>query len=124
MTDLSHSDSSVSDSEPCSLGARWAAWKIYVFMRCASGGTHLTTEERAAVLRARRRRLSWKPASPLLVEWAVGPGDATLLASGEGLLSGRRHLHASTTIGKRTIHIDWATGTGGGPGFSYKLVRI
>ena len=124
MTDLSLSNPSVSDPAPCPLGTRWAAWKIYVFMRCASGGTHLTPEERTAVLRARRRRLSWTPVSPLSVEWTVGPGDATLLAGGEGLLSGRRHLHASTRIGTRTIHVDWATGTGGGPGFSYKLVRI
>jgi hypothetical protein len=124
VTDRSLSNLSVSDPAPCPLGTRWAAWKIYVFMRCASGGSHLASDERAAVLRARRRRLSWTPVSPLPVEWTVGPGDATLLAGGEGLLSGRRHLHASTTIGTRTIHIDWATGTGGGPGFSYTLVRI
>ena len=92
-------------------------------MRGASGGKHLTPEEREAVLRA-RRRLCWKPASPLSVEWAVGPGDATRLADSDSLLSRRRHLHASTAIGTRSIHIDWATGMGGGPGFYYKLVHI
>ena len=124
MTDIGHSSPSVSDPEPCPLGTRWAAWKIYVFMRGASGGEHLTPEEREAVRRARRRRLSWKPVSPLSVEWSVGPGDATRLADGDGLLCRRRHVHASTTIGTRSIHIDWATGMGGGPGFSYKLVHI
>ena len=93
-------------------------------MRGASGGTHLTPEEREAVLRARRRRLSWKPASTLSVEWSVGSGDGTRLADGDGLLHRRRHLHASTTVGTRSIHIDWATGMGGGPGFYYKLVRV
>ena len=67
MTDLSLSNLSVSDPAPCPLGTRWAAWKIYVFMRCASGGTHLTSEERAVVLRARRRRLSRTPVTPLPV---------------------------------------------------------
>ena len=124
VTDIGHSSPSVSDPEPCPLGTRWAAWKIYVFTRGVSGGEHLTPEEREAVRRARRRRLSWKPASPLSVEWSVGPGDAIRLADGGGLLYRRRHVHASTRIGTRSIHIDWATGMGGGPGFSYKLVHI
>jgi len=47
---------------------------IYVFIRGASGGKHLTPKEREAIRRARRRRLSWKPVSPLPVEWSVGPG--------------------------------------------------
>jgi hypothetical protein len=124
VTDIGHSSPSVSGPEPCPLGTRWAAWQIYVFIRGASGGKHLTPEEHEAVRRAKRRRLSWKPASPLPVEWSVGPGDATRLADGDGLLSRRRHVHASTRIGTRSIHIDWATGMGGGPGFSYKLVHI
>jgi hypothetical protein len=124
VTDIGHSRPSVTDPEPCPLGTRWAAWKIYVFARGASGGTHLTPVEREAVRRAKRRRLTWKPVSPLAVEWSVGPGDATRLADGDGLLHRRRHLHASTTIGTRSIHIDWATGMGGGPGFSYTLVHI
>jgi hypothetical protein len=123
VTDIGHSRPSIADPEPCPLGTRWAAWKIYVFARGASGGTHLTPEEREAVRRARRRRLSWKPDSPLAVEWSVGPGDATRLADGDGLLHRRRHMHASMKIGTRSIHIDWATGMGGGPGFSYTLVH-
>lgn len=115
------SDKSI--SEPCPLGTRWAEWKIYVFLKRA-GGKHLTPNEHAAILRARRRRVAWKPAAPLSVEWSVGPGDATQLKKKAGLLSHRLHQHASAVINKRSIHIDWATGRAEGPVSGYYLVRI